>query len=220
MSRDVGVILFAYGLGFLAAIPVGASQVEVVKRALARRYGAALLSAAGTVTSDMMYGCLALFGVARFLDSPSVLTRVQWAAGTVLVALSVLTWRQSRQVFVSDEQARWTGGGISYLTGLTIGLSYPPIMLSWLMGMTFVKGIMLVDSFRPSLAIGFVLAGGAGLYSYMAVLTLIVRRTHHSYDKDTIRHIYRGLSILLATIALAFFINGALRLLTSRAAMS
>jgi hypothetical protein len=160
----------------------------------------------------MTYGLLAVFGVARFLNSPTVLARVQWIAAALLVGLAILTWRQSNQVLVPDEQARWTGGGISYLTGLTVGISYPPIMLSWLMGMAFVKGIMLVESFHPALAVAFVLGGGAGLFSYMAVLTLIVRRTNHFYNRATIRLIYRGLSLLLAMIALGFFLNGAYRL--------
>ena len=52
-------------------------------------------------------------------------------------------------------------------------------------------------------------AGGAGLFSYMAVLTLILRKTHHFYSDQTIRRIYRGLSILLGIIALGLFFAGA-----------
>jgi threonine/homoserine/homoserine lactone efflux protein len=212
VSPQVWVIPYAYGLGFLAAIPVGASQVEVVKRSLARRYGAALLTAAGTATSDMVYGFLALFGLARFLDYPVLLVSIQWVGAAILVALCFLTWRQSMKVLLPDEEAAWTGGGISYLTGFVVGISYPPIMLSWLLGVALVKGVVLVDSFHPLMVVSFVLSGGAGLFSYMAVLTLILRRTHHFYSEKTVRFIYRGLSILLGVIALGFFVSGVYRL--------
>jgi len=213
MSRAYWVIPFAYGLGFIAAIPIGASQVEVIKRALARRYSSALLSAAGTVTSDMFYGFLALFGLSRFLEKTSFLIGFQWVAAVLLAVLSYLTWWQSKRVLVPDEEKGWAGGGISYLTGLTVGISYPPIMLTWLMGAAIAKGMKLTENFPPHLAACFVLAGGAGLFSYMAVLTLILRKTHHFYSDKTIRRIYQGLSILLGLISLGFLCSGAFRIL-------
>ena len=160
----------------------------------------------------MTYGLLAVCGVARVPETPSVLGAVEWTAAALLVALSVLTWRQSKHVLVPDAEARWTGHGMSYLTGLTVGISYPPVMLTWLMGVALVKAMNLVVSFSPWLAVGFVLSGGAGLFSYMAVLTLVLSRTHHFYGAGTVRLIYRGLSILLGVIAGGFFVNGAFRL--------
>lgn len=217
MSRPLLVLPVAYGLGFLAAIPIGASQVEVIKRALARRYGSALLTAAGSVTSDITYGFLAIFGLARFLESPPFLAGFLWLSAVVLTILSVLTWRQSHRALALDEEAVWTDGGISYLTGLTVAMSYPPIVFSWLMGVALVKGMKLVESFQPHVAAGFVLAGGAGLFSYMAVLTLILRRTRRFHTEQTVRLVYRGLSILLGTIALGLCINGVWRILSTHA---
>ena len=140
MSQQLLVLPFAYGLGFLAAIPIGASQVEVVKRALAERYHSALLSAAGSVTSDMTYGFLALFGLARFLDNHIFLAGFHWTASVILMALARLTWRQSAGALDSSGSAAWHGGRACYLAGVTIGISYPPIMLSWLMGAALLKG--------------------------------------------------------------------------------
>ncbi len=213
MSHQLLVLPFAYGLGFLAAMPIGASQVEVVKRALAQRYGSALLSAAGSVTSDMTYGFLALFGVARFLEDPSILVGFHWTTSAILAALSCLTWRQSAGTFASGLGADWSGHRTSYLTGLMVGISYPPIMLSWLLGAGLVKGMRMVDSFHPSLTAGFVLAGGAGLFSYLMVLTFILRRTHRFHSVRSVRVVYRGLSVLLGVIALGFFIKGMLGVL-------
>jgi threonine/homoserine/homoserine lactone efflux protein len=215
MSEQLLVIPFAYGLGFLAAIPIGASQVEVVKRALAQRYGAALLAAAGSVTSDITYGFVALFGLARFLEHPAFLAGFQWMTACILTVLSMVTWRQSNAVPAPDADTAWAGGGMSYLTGLAVGVSYPPIMLSWLMGFALVKGMRLTESFHPSLAAGFVLSGGAGLFSYMVVLTLVLRRTRRFHTEQTVRLVYRGLSVLLGVIAFALIVGGALRALTA-----
>ncbi len=211
MSRELLVLPFAYGLGFLAAIPIGASQAEVVKRALAQRYASAILTAAGSATSDMAYGFLALLGAGRFLEYPPVLVVCQWGAAAVLLVLSRMTWRQSRSSHPAGVDAGSTGKGASYLTGLTIGICYPPIMLSWLIAAGLAKGTILAGSLHPHVVTGFVLSGGAGLFSYLVVLTLVLRRTRRFLSAHSVRVIYRGLSVLLGLISMVLFINGLLR---------
>jgi threonine/homoserine/homoserine lactone efflux protein len=216
VNAEALVLPLGYGLGFLAAIPIGASQIEVVKRALAGRYGAALLSAAGTVTSDMAYGCLALLGAARFLEHPAILGAVQGGAAVVLSGLAIVTWRQSKSVALPGDRLAWADAGASYLTGLSVGLSYPPIMFSWLAGMAVVKILIAQAELPPAIIVGFVVAGGAGLFSYMAVLTLMLRRTRRFYSSSTIRNVYRSLSILLGVIAVALLCRAAWSLVGGR----
>lgn len=210
--RDFPLVGVSYALGFLTAIPIGASQVEVAKRALARRPGAALLSASGSITSDMTYGFLALFGLAPFLEKPHVLGCFQGIGAIVLFFLAYHTYRQSFKAHTPEQTAAWTGARASYLTGWVLGITYPPIMFVWLAGTAFLRSVGLMSPHDPHQAVLFVLAGSAGLFSYLALLTWILYRTHHFYSENTLRKIIRGLSILLAIIALVFTMQGLHRL--------
>ncbi len=212
MIRDIGLVVVAYLLGFLSAIPIGATQVEVAKRVLARRMGAALLTAAGTTTSDMMYGALALFGIAPFLEKPAVLAVFGWAGAGVLAVLAALTWRQADKVQAPNAKAQWTGDGASYLTGFVLGITYPPIMLSWLLAVALVKGMGLTGSFTPPLRAAFIVAGGSGLFSYQVVLASVLRRTRHFFSDRTMRRVYRGLSMVLAILSVGFLVAGILKM--------
>ena len=59
-------LFFTYIMGFITAIPIGATQIEIAKRSLNNHLRAAYMVAAGSVSSDVMYGAIALFGVAPF----------------------------------------------------------------------------------------------------------------------------------------------------------
>jgi threonine/homoserine/homoserine lactone efflux protein len=197
----------SYLLGFVTAVPIGASQIEVAKRALAMRPGAALLSASGSITSDMMYGFLALFGLAPFLEKPHVLGCFQAIGSAVLVFLAFYTWRQSQNAHSPEPNAAWTGAGTSYLTGLVLGLTYPPIMFVWLAGCAFMRTLGWMAPHDTHQAVLFVLGGSAGLFSYLALITFILYRTHHFYSQAALQNIYRALSILLGLIAIVFIVQ-------------
>lgn len=63
------LFLLAYGLGFVAAIPVGGSQIEMAKRATGGHLRSAVMVVVGSVSSDILYGIVALFGVAPFMET-------------------------------------------------------------------------------------------------------------------------------------------------------
>jgi hypothetical protein len=67
-----GALLFvlAFGFGFVAAIPLGGSQIEMAKRAMQGHLRAALAVVLGSVTSDVLYGIIALYGIAPFMREP------------------------------------------------------------------------------------------------------------------------------------------------------
>ncbi|MFI5202389.1 MAG: hypothetical protein ACHQNE_08375, partial [Candidatus Kapaibacterium sp.] len=63
MSTLFNTVLFlvcVYFLGFLAAIPIGASQLETARRSLNGFLASALIVVAGSVSSDYVYGAIAL----------------------------------------------------------------------------------------------------------------------------------------------------------------
>ena len=60
-------LIAIYIMGFFTAIPIGATQIEIAKRALAGHVKAALMVVLGSTISDVMYGFIAFFGIAPFL---------------------------------------------------------------------------------------------------------------------------------------------------------
>jgi threonine/homoserine/homoserine lactone efflux protein len=59
--------ILVYFMGFSTAIAIGATQIEIAKCSLHNQLPAALMVVLGSVSSGVMYGFIALFGVAPFL---------------------------------------------------------------------------------------------------------------------------------------------------------
>ena len=91
------LFLLAFSLGFVAAVPIGGSQVEMAKRAMHGHLRAAAAVVLGSVSSDVVYGTFALFGIAPFLETRWVLVSLTAAGAVILWVLAFLTFRASRQ---------------------------------------------------------------------------------------------------------------------------
>jgi len=91
------LFLLAIGLGFLAAIPVGGSQIEAAKRAMHGHLWAAWMVILGSVSSDIMYGVIALYGIAPFLEGPRVMAIFSAVGGVVLWVLAYWTLKESKK---------------------------------------------------------------------------------------------------------------------------
>src|SRR5437870_2498827 len=96
----------AFIIGFIAAIPVSASQVEVARRAINGYFISAILVVAGGTVSDLLYGGIAFFGVRSFLHDP-VTEAIFWLVNAaLLIGLGIYTIRHSRVAQGKDEKAR------------------------------------------------------------------------------------------------------------------
>jgi threonine/homoserine/homoserine lactone efflux protein len=93
----VSFIIVAYLMGFIAAIPVGATQLEIARRSLNGFPSSAAMLVAGSVISDTMYGVIALFGIAPFLQSPSVTMVFGFANAGILTALGIWALIESKK---------------------------------------------------------------------------------------------------------------------------
>ena len=82
-------------MGFFTAIPIGATQIEIAKRSLNNRLQAGLMVVLGSVSSDVMYGFIALFGVAPFLRNLRVIAIFKLVGAAFLLILAFCTFRQN-----------------------------------------------------------------------------------------------------------------------------
>jgi threonine/homoserine/homoserine lactone efflux protein len=215
--NDVLLFLFAVGLGVLAAIPLGACQVETAKRAVSGHLPAAWAVALGSASSDLIYGAIALFGVAPLLESPRVALAFNLLGATLLWVLAYVTYTQSRHpqdlVLASPalKSRRW-----AYLTGLSLGFSNPPIILTWLLGLSLAGHVGLVSSLTNTTRLVFLAGGTVGLGGYLSVLAVALHRVKHFIPTHALGRVYFSLAIALFCLSF-YFIYGCVRFFTAAA---
>ncbi|MGA2384001.1 MAG: LysE family transporter [Gemmatimonadales bacterium] len=209
--RGLLLFLLAFSLGFVAAIPIGGSQVEMAKRAVHGHLLAAAAVILGSVSSDVMYGAVALFGIAPLLDTPWVLASLNAAGAVVLWVLAFLTFRASRRPHeLSGADSPLASRRWAYLTGFSLAVSNPQMMLSWLLAVALAKHLGLASPFPASAKVLFIGGGVAGLGGYLTVLGAVVYRLKHFIPLAAIGRVYVWLAFTLVALS-ALFVYGAVR---------
>jgi len=209
------LFLLAFSLGFVAAIPIGGSQVEMAKRAMHGHLGAAAAVILGSVTSDAAYGAVALFGFAPLLDAPWVLATLNAAGAVILWVLAVLTFRASRRPPELDgADSALRRGHWSYLTGFSLAATNPQMVLSWLLAVTLAKHLGLASPFPAGDKALFIAAGVLGLGSYLALLGVLVYRLKHFIPLTAVARVYGWLAYTLVALS-GLFVYGAVRFLVA-----
>ena len=202
------LFLLAVGLGFLAAIPVGASQIEVVKRAIHGHIWAACMVVLGSVSSDIMYGTIALYGIAPFFEVPAVMASFNAVGAVVLWALAYLTIKESKKPHhLQLEQPLLRKKRWGYLTGFSLAVTNPPMILTWLYGVALAKHFGLANPFSGSLKALFILGGVLGLGGYLASLAVVMYRIKHFIPMEALKKVYYWLGIVLFILSFFFVYN-------------
>jgi threonine/homoserine/homoserine lactone efflux protein len=203
------LFLLAWALGFVAAIPVGPSQIEMAKRAIGGHLLAAAMVVAGSVSSDIVYGAIALFGIAPVLETRWVLASFNAVGVVVVWVLAVLTLRESRRPhdLGLDRPAfgkkRW-----AWVTGFSLAATNPPMILSWLLGVALAKHLGLATPFPASAKALFIAGGALGLGSYLGLLGIVLYRAKHFIPVHALNRVYFWLGITLFALS-GFFAWGA-----------
>ncbi|HEX8947442.1 MAG TPA: LysE family transporter [Dissulfurispiraceae bacterium] len=169
------VIIAAFFMGFLAAIPAGPVQIEVVRRAINGHLKSAFMVVLGAFLSDVFYGAIAFFGIAPFLEDKKIMA-VFWLAGGILLAvLGVTIIRQGLRQQKPDmnpvllKRKKW-----AFLGGVSLSGINPMMILWWLSGVHIFRDIGLIREFTPSVALAYLAAGSIGLASYLTTLSIFL----------------------------------------------
>jgi threonine/homoserine/homoserine lactone efflux protein len=198
--QSISLVLLAFGMGFVAAIPIGPSQIEMAKRAIKGHLRAAQMVVLGSV-----------FGIAPFLEIPKVLAAFHVLGAFILWILTYLTWKESRKPHDLDlEKSSLKSKRWAYLTGFTVALSNPPMILSWLVGVTLAKRFGLATPFTDTTKILFIAGGALGLGGYLSALGVLMYRVKHVIPLKAMGSIYRWLAVTLFVLSW-FFVYGAVR---------
>jgi len=207
------VFLFGIVLGFLSAIPIGAVQIQVVKKSLQGLRKTAIAIALGSGTSDLIYGLLTLFGLGDFLMS----ARFQICFYLLGVAvLSFLLYRSIREHrnhimginnSLNDKNNEHRYG---FLTGLTLAITNPSMVLWWIVGFKVFLDLGLFFDVTIPLKIAFVLSGVTGLAGYLILQALIINRIRHTISDRVFLRMNIALIIVLMAL-IPYFIYKAIQ---------
>lgn len=209
-SAPLSIVLFAlsaYVLGFLAAIPIGATQIEIAKRVLNGYTASAMMIVAGAVISDFIYGNIALWGIAPFLQTPKAEAIFSVINSIILIILGIITLRQSKSKIddkdISKEILIKTN--VSFFTGFLLAVANPLIIYWWLLGSRFLGGIYHIEKYNTFYIYLFLISGTLGIGSYPMTILLGVRKTKKFFSEKGIQKTTFIFGIALFGLA-AYFI--------------
>jgi len=213
--KPVIFLFSAYMMGFLAAVPAGPVQIEVIRRSINGHMRSSFMVIAGALIADIIYGVIALFGIAPFLNDEKVMA-VFWLAGSViLLFLSALIIGQSlsnnpqKKDSAFLKKKRW-----GLIGGFSLAAANPIMILWWLIAAKLFKDIKLIQAVTPDVAASFIAAGGSGLASYLVLLSAFLYWAKRFISEHTITRINITFGIILLCMAL-FFLYSSLRSMTN-----
>jgi threonine/homoserine/homoserine lactone efflux protein len=187
----LNIILFAlsaYVMGFLAAIPIGATQIEIAKRLLNGLTFSAIMIVAGAVISDFTYGVIALFGIAPFLQTLGIIAIFSLANSIILIVLGILTIRQSRKKADDNQDSIeiLPKKRVAFVTGFLLAVANPVIIYWWLLGSRFLGGIFHIEKYTIFNIFLLLIAGTLGIGSYPMTIFIVVHKTKRFFSGKTI----------------------------------
>jgi threonine/homoserine/homoserine lactone efflux protein len=177
----------------------------MAKRAIAGHMRAARMVVLGSVSSDIIYGSIALFGLAPFMEVPWVLGAFNALGVIILWILSFLTFKESKKPHeVLLETGTLKSKKWAFFSGFSLAFSNPPMILTWLLGVALAKRAGLADHFDTSAKLLFLTGGALGLGAYLLSLSFILHRIKHFIPRQSIGKIYHWLGIILFLLSFLF----------------
>jgi threonine/homoserine/homoserine lactone efflux protein len=201
--------VFVFLMGFLEAVPVGATQLEIARRSLRGYLSSALMVVVGSVLSDAMYGVLAFWGVAPLLGNKWVVAAF-WTVGAILSAvLGVWSLREGRTGRSPSERSiqLLQKHHLSFLTGFSLAITNPFMIAYWLIGAHMFESLGFVPSEHLSSTVPFLVFGLLGIASYLTLLAAMVYKAKRFLTEAAIRRMTVGFGIVLLVLASYFGIR-------------
>ncbi len=199
------VIVFGVILGFISAIPIGAVQIQVIRKAIRGLRKPAIMIALGSGTSDLVYGFLTLFGLGGFLMSARFQIVFYILGVAVLLFLlyrSIQEYRHhattpnNSNIVKKNEHAR------GFITGFTLAITNPSIVVLWIVGFKVFLDLGLFSEATIILRLVFVVSGVSGLVGYLIMLVMIIHRRH----RDIPDRVFRRMNLILIILFIALIV--------------
>jgi len=203
--KIIGTILFGIFLGAVSTIPVGAVQLQVIKKAINGHLRPAILTALGSVTSVLIYGVLALFGFGYFLVRRDF-QLVVYTLGIIVLSFLVIKMYRERHDMIHQEETQVVKyrGRVSFLSGFTIAITNPGMVIWWVIGYRFFLDLNFFEQVSTGIKALFILSGCAGLGGYLIFISLFVHRVKKSFSSRFLFIANMFIVILLGIMVIYF----------------
>ncbi len=201
----LAVIVFGAILGFLSAIPIGAVQLEVAKKALNGHLKPAIAVALGSASSDLIYGVLTLFGFGQFLFHQDFQIFVYILGIAVLLFIIYKTYREYKHhVHHKHKYPLVYKKRISFFTGFTIAITNPGIIIWWIIGFRMFLDFKLFADVGTVIKTIFILSACAGLGGYLVFLAILLSKVKKFIPDHFFGRLHIALIILLSVVIIFF----------------
>ncbi len=205
----------AYLLGFVAAIPVGATQLEIMRRALKGELIPAILLTVGATSADVIYGCIVFFGVLQVLRVPLVSAIFWLANGAILVGLGIWSLKSSKneegpkvKTLKRQNHSLVETPGLALLTGFSLGITNPLMMAWWVVGAHLLDEIGILPNDSTVTMVIYLISGGLGLVSESSLVAYVVNKLKRSFSPKLVQRITFVFGIILLCLAVYFIFKG------------
>jgi threonine/homoserine/homoserine lactone efflux protein len=195
-------------MGFFSAIPVGPAQIEIAKRSLNNHLRAAIMVVFGAMSSDFMYGIIALFGIVHFFSNPKTVAIFELCGAVIFWILAFFTFKEgTKPHFLGFNRFILKSKRVAFITGFSLAVVNPMMIFWWLIGVQIVRHLDLVDTFTPALSFSFVLFGVLGLATYLTMLAAVLHRAKKFVSNKAMQKIYLALGVTLVILSISFLIS-------------
>ena len=212
LSTLIFFIITTYVMGFITAIPVGATQFETIRRSIHGFLPAAAMVVAGSVSSDAIYGVIAVFGLAPFIQNPTVVAVFWMVNAAIMIVIGIWSIKSSNSIHGIDLDTKKliNKKSVAYLTGISLATTNPMMIAWWLLGVRITREICNLGKFGTSENVIFLFAGTLGIGSYLLLLAYMTYKAKHFLTQKTIYRISWTFSIVLFGLAIYFIVKSVL----------
>jgi threonine/homoserine/homoserine lactone efflux protein len=148
-----------------------------------------------------------LFGLGDFLMSSRFQIFLYIVGVAVLSYLLYHTVREYRRHIPSNDPShdlKNNSHRIGFLTGFTLAITNPGIVIWWIVGFKIFVDFEVVASVTMPLKLAFVLSGASGLMGYLVLLIMIIHRIHRNISDSVFRKMNLALIVVLVAVVLYF----------------
>jgi L-lysine exporter family protein LysE/ArgO len=206
LSKLFITYLFAFFMGLFSSIPVGAVQLQVIKKSINGHLKSAIATASGSATSDFIYGFLILFGLGSYLLDIRFQVFIYSLGIVVLCILAYRTIKERHYVFNNEERPN-KKGRFSFLSGITIAITNPGMIIWWIIGYRLYLDLNLFPEMGVGIKMLFIISGCLGLGGYLILIAVLLNRVKESFQEQFLYNAHIILAVILTGLIIYFAVK-------------
>jgi threonine/homoserine/homoserine lactone efflux protein len=175
----------------------------VIKKTINGHTKPAIVTALGSATSDFIYGMLTLFGFGHFLLHKDFQIAI-YVLGIVVLSYLIFKSYQEREYMLHEEKRIRYKKRLSFLTGFTIAITNPGMIIWWFIGFRLYADLGLFAEITFPVKLCFVISGASGLALYLITESAILHKYQKSFSEKFLYKANTFLMFILSFLTLYF----------------